>query len=225
MCSFKIYSIWLQASKLHPHVRNAVTVVWGLLRLTPTKLARRKSRSQEWVQCSDRYSFRSYMLESKEEWKCHLWDLYDTSSLQPAVMVSQIFCTSQHPIGSLWRVTRPFSVEWGVMCRLQGGCVQDKITCGFYDNTKTLFQLVGWPCNMNLVSHTEPNPKSISLHHTEFLAWLHWKTATLRSADVNAVILSFDPNKKQSLICERKTVYNSNYEMYGSTRIRECEIS
>ena len=138
MCSFKIYSIWLQASKLHPHVRNAVTVVWGLLRLAPTKLARRKSRSQEWVQCSDRYSFRSYMLESKEDWKCHLWDLYDTSSLQPAVMISQIFCTSQHPIGSLWRVTRPFSVEWGVMCRLQGGCVQDKITCGFYDNTKTI---------------------------------------------------------------------------------------
>ena len=138
MCSFKIYSIWLQASKCTPARAQCSNGSVGLAQAPPTKLARRKSRSQEWVQCSDRYSFRSYMLESIEEWKCHLWDLYDTSSLQPAVMVSQIFYTSQHPIGSLWRVTRPFSVEWGVMCRLQGGCVQDKITCGFYDNTKTI---------------------------------------------------------------------------------------
>ena len=31
---------------------------------------------------------------------------------------------------------------------------------------------------------------------------------------VNAVILSFDPNEKQSVICE------SSYETYGSSRIR-----
>ena len=33
---------------------------------------------------------------------------------------------------------------------------------------------------------------------------------------MNAVILSFDPNEKQSVICER------NYEMYGSSRIRSA---
>ena len=32
--------------------------------------------------------------------------------------------------------------------------------------------------------------------------------------DVNAVILSFDPNEEQSVICE------SSYETYGSSRIR-----
>jgi len=37
--SFKIYDIWLQASKqasIHMHVRYAVTLVWGSLRLAPT---------------------------------------------------------------------------------------------------------------------------------------------------------------------------------------------
>ena len=38
-CAFKIYSIWPQASKharmLQTHFRNAVLLVWGLLRLTP----------------------------------------------------------------------------------------------------------------------------------------------------------------------------------------------
>ena len=33
----------------------------------------------------------------------------------------------------------------------------------------------------------------------------------------NAVILSFDSNKKQSVVCERKQF---NYETYGSSRIR-----
>jgi len=40
--SFKIYGIWLQAtnqptkrSNIHTHVHNAVTLVWGSLRLTP----------------------------------------------------------------------------------------------------------------------------------------------------------------------------------------------
>ena len=35
---------------------------------------------------------------------------------------------------------------------------------------------------------------------------------------MNAVILSFDSNEKQSVICERKQF---NYEMYGSSRIRD----
>ena len=34
---------------------------------------------------------------------------------------------------------------------------------------------------------------------------------------MNAVILSFDQNEKQSVICERKQF---NYETYGSSRIR-----
>ena len=33
---------------------------------------------------------------------------------------------------------------------------------------------------------------------------------------MNAVILSFDPNEKQSVVCERKQF---NYETYGSHRI------
>ena len=39
--SFKIYGIWPQASKqasIHTHVRNAVTLVWGSLRLAPTSV-------------------------------------------------------------------------------------------------------------------------------------------------------------------------------------------
>jgi len=34
MHSFEIYGIWPQAS-IHTHVRNAVTLVWASLRLTP----------------------------------------------------------------------------------------------------------------------------------------------------------------------------------------------
>ena len=40
---------------------------------------------------------------------------------------------------------------------------------------------------------------------------------------MNAVILSFDSNEKQNVICERNMQFN--YETYGSSRIRECEIS
>ena len=35
-CAFKIYSIWPQASTLQTHIRNAVPLVWGSLRLTPS---------------------------------------------------------------------------------------------------------------------------------------------------------------------------------------------
>ena len=38
-CAFKIYGIWPQASMLQTHVRNAVLLVWGSLRLTPIKVA------------------------------------------------------------------------------------------------------------------------------------------------------------------------------------------
>ena len=39
----------------------------------------------------------------------------------------------------------------------------------------------------------------------------------VRRRHVNAVILSFDPNEKKSVICERKQF---NYETYGSSGIR-----
>ena len=42
ICSIQIFGIWPQASKqadIHIHVRNAVTLVWGLLRLAPITIS------------------------------------------------------------------------------------------------------------------------------------------------------------------------------------------
>ena len=40
-CSFKIYGIWPQTRKqasIHTHMRNALTLLWGLLRVAPIRL-------------------------------------------------------------------------------------------------------------------------------------------------------------------------------------------
>ena len=55
MHSFKIYGIWPQASKketsIHTHFRNAVTLVWGSLRLAPIKAKRLLETSYFLLQC------------------------------------------------------------------------------------------------------------------------------------------------------------------------------